>query len=457
MSHRSIEQALVTLLPALAEELPQELIQLASSLLAQSRSSGTSLKPEMEIARPYACAEIACKRLAKLLNLPSTSSRPPCPPRIYKKLYAYLEQSLTSTTSSSKRPAADIPQRRVSTRIQNKTYPSATDLIQTSKPISTSTHLETVSNTTSTSNPANRSTLPQKPQAKGPPLKRSAHQSSTGTIKDAPKWTIAVIRKLCHTFSIQTATSSPNSRPKSAPTFVPHIFSGLSTILSELPNLDFNDELKAFMAPALDHLHKPNITRGQSMQEHSNRISTLIIAVYLLVLQERVCPVDESKPADESTELDIDTLEEIKSTALDCIGLPKSDVYGNETSIDVNRWLDILFTDDWVNQQEWFRNIPPPSIQGDPDTGTKRRFDEEIDGGDQRVTIPSKRSMNHQTRQDVIPSLSARDRYILENTLLPGLGTMMHAQIHWLSDEKKYHFASWRDRILLWIEQIEVA
>lgn len=62
MSHKSIEQSLANLLPGVADELPRELISLASFLVTQSRTYGTTLKPEMEIARPYACAEIACKR-----------------------------------------------------------------------------------------------------------------------------------------------------------------------------------------------------------------------------------------------------------------------------------------------------------------------------------------------------------------------------------------------------------
>jgi origin recognition complex subunit 6 len=62
MSYKSIEQALRTLLPTHADDLPQELVKLAANLLAQSRSCCSTLKAEEEIARPYACAEIACKR-----------------------------------------------------------------------------------------------------------------------------------------------------------------------------------------------------------------------------------------------------------------------------------------------------------------------------------------------------------------------------------------------------------
>lgn len=62
MNNKPIEQALATLLPTHADDLPPQLLSLAVSLVAQSRSYSTSLKPEEEIARPYACAEIACKR-----------------------------------------------------------------------------------------------------------------------------------------------------------------------------------------------------------------------------------------------------------------------------------------------------------------------------------------------------------------------------------------------------------
>ena len=51
-----------------ANDLPQELLSYAMSLVAQSRSFSSSLKPEEEIARPYACAEIACRRYSELTH-----------------------------------------------------------------------------------------------------------------------------------------------------------------------------------------------------------------------------------------------------------------------------------------------------------------------------------------------------------------------------------------------------
>jgi len=59
---RSIAEALSSLIPTLSGSLPLELRELATSLLAQSRSKASSLKADEQIARSYACANIACER-----------------------------------------------------------------------------------------------------------------------------------------------------------------------------------------------------------------------------------------------------------------------------------------------------------------------------------------------------------------------------------------------------------
>ncbi|KAF1841086.1 uncharacterized protein K460DRAFT_347716 [Cucurbitaria berberidis CBS 394.84] len=100
MSRATIEQSLTGLIPTLNGPLPPELVELALSLLTRSRNVATSLKPDEEIARPYACAQMACERLKNRLNLPAISSRPPCPPRIYKKLYNYLSSALPAPTTA---------------------------------------------------------------------------------------------------------------------------------------------------------------------------------------------------------------------------------------------------------------------------------------------------------------------------------------------------------------------
>ena len=59
---KSVAQALTGLIPTLSGPLPPELVELAISLLAQSRNKASSLKAEEEIAKSYACANLACER-----------------------------------------------------------------------------------------------------------------------------------------------------------------------------------------------------------------------------------------------------------------------------------------------------------------------------------------------------------------------------------------------------------
>ncbi|KAI1777557.1 hypothetical protein F4818DRAFT_317645 [Hypoxylon cercidicola] len=95
---RTLEPTLLSLLPTYSKDLPQPLLELASSLLAQSRHSAGTLKAEEEVARAYACAHIACERLKITLDLPPIQPRPPVPPRIYKRLYTHLDNVLPAST-----------------------------------------------------------------------------------------------------------------------------------------------------------------------------------------------------------------------------------------------------------------------------------------------------------------------------------------------------------------------
>jgi origin recognition complex subunit 6 len=62
MNKKAVERDILGLLPSITLPLPHELTDLAVSLLAQSRSKASSLKPEEEIARGFACSHIACER-----------------------------------------------------------------------------------------------------------------------------------------------------------------------------------------------------------------------------------------------------------------------------------------------------------------------------------------------------------------------------------------------------------
>jgi origin recognition complex subunit 6 len=95
----TIHQNLNLIIPT-ASTLPLTLINLATDLLAQSRAKAPTLKPDEEIARPFACCHIACERLKNRLALEIGKVGPPCGPRIYKKLYAFLDLTLVVEPST---------------------------------------------------------------------------------------------------------------------------------------------------------------------------------------------------------------------------------------------------------------------------------------------------------------------------------------------------------------------
>ena len=90
-----IHQNLHLLLPTLST-LPPDVIALASSLLSQSKNRAANLKSDEEVARIYACCDIAVGRLQGKLGLERGKARPPVPPRIYNKLRGYLDGVLAA-------------------------------------------------------------------------------------------------------------------------------------------------------------------------------------------------------------------------------------------------------------------------------------------------------------------------------------------------------------------------
>ncbi|KAI6781371.1 Origin recognition complex subunit-like protein [Emericellopsis cladophorae] len=105
---RQIEQALWSLMPTFASDLPPSLIELTGSLVAQSRLKASTLKAEEEVARLYACANIACDRLKITLDLPPIQPRPPIAPKHYKKLHAHLDNVLPQSSTPARSRAGRI-------------------------------------------------------------------------------------------------------------------------------------------------------------------------------------------------------------------------------------------------------------------------------------------------------------------------------------------------------------
>ncbi|PYI11501.1 hypothetical protein BO78DRAFT_333755 [Aspergillus sclerotiicarbonarius CBS 121057] len=448
MNNRPVEQALGTLLPTHAQDLPPELLSLALSLVAQSRSFSSSLKPEEEIARPYACAEIACKRLTRALKLPPLLGHPPCPPRAYKKLYAFLDRSLsTSLTGASRSGTASAPGTPSRTGSAPST-PRKTSQTATQKTPSklTATPRGLQNNTPTKSTPLKRSLVPDtdKPSPSPRPQKitklRQNGISGSTIIPDAPGWVMTSIRTVCKTLSTPAPRMSTWSRPPISRTLPPHIFAGVSTILYLISETtakhdeEIDEEMMEFLEPVITTKDK------EKDEDFKELINALIVAVYFLVLARRRQPSDDVSEA-ETKKMDKKTFSEMRQTALISLGLPSTERRHRE---DVDQWIALVMEQNWAHGKEWFENIP---LAGELDGDEGDLADQDVEGEDGgpsgrgRVTVTGRGSL-------VVGKSSRRG-------LLPGLGTMMQDRVDWLSDDRREDYVEWKAEILARIEQVE--
>ncbi|GAQ42017.1 hypothetical protein ABZX51_005598 [Aspergillus tubingensis] len=456
MNNRPVEQALATLLPTHAQDLPQELLSLAISLVAQSRSFSSSLKPEEEIARPYACAEIACKRLTRVLKLPPLLGHPPCPPRAYKKLYAFLDRSLSTGNARASASAPGTPSRAGSApstpRKGTQRTPSKTTATATPRGIQQH-HQQQLhqQNTPTKSTPLKRAlshTDADRPSPSPRPQKipkfRANGLSGSTIIADAPSWVMTSIRTVCKTLSTPAPRMSTWSRPPISRTLPPHIFAGVSTILYLISEAtakhdeEIDEEMMEFLEPVILAKDKEND------EDFKEIINALIVAVYFLVLARRRQPGssgDDSAEAAEAKKMDKKTFSEMRQTALVSLGLPATERRHRE---DVDQWIALVMEQGWAHGKEWFENVP---LAGELD-GDEGALGDELVGGVVEEDVGRGRLMVS-GRGALVAGKSSR------RGLLPGLGTMMQDRVDWLSEDRREDYLEWKADMLARIEQIE--
>ncbi|BCR90312.1 uncharacterized protein ACHE_60198S [Aspergillus chevalieri] len=444
MNNRPVEQALNTLLPTHANDLPPELVSLASSLVAQSRSFSASLKPEEEIARPYACAEIACRRLGRALRLPPLLGHPPCPPRVYKKLYSFLDRSLGSSTAAVKHSASGSAPGTPTRAGSNPSTPTKdrTTLARTPSISAVPGTPRGLQNTPSKPTPLKRavgnvdsSSHTRTPQRVEKKIRPNGLPGST-IVPDAPGWVMASIRTVCKTLSTPAPRTSTWSRPPISKTFPPHMFAGASSILyfisktsSSDADADLDEEMLEFLEPVMT---VRNLEKDEDFKE---MINALVVAIYFLVLARRRNPVDaDGEQNGESKKLDKKTFSEMRQTALVSLGFPANE---RRHRADVDQWIALIMEQNWAHGQEWFENIPQA---GELDGEEEYESDDVAAGeGDTAKRPKTGRGLLNASRKG----------------LLPGLGTMMQDRVDWLSEDRQEDYLEWKADIMGRIEQVE--
>lgn len=124
-------------------------------------------------------------RLKQSLGLPKIQPRPPCPPKIYQKLYRYLDTALPAGTKRRGRPAKSIDQHGIPTSSPAKTRMPA-------------------------------KATPQKS------LTTTARTIGKARSAEVPSWIMPTIRQLCSKLG--------------GPAAPPHVLAGVSSVLT-LPRL----------------------------------------------------------------------------------------------------------------------------------------------------------------------------------------------------------------------------
>ncbi|KAB8294004.1 hypothetical protein EYC80_009467 [Monilinia laxa] len=383
---------LSNLIPRHSGALPPELLDLTSSLIAQSRVK-CSLNQEQEIGRTYACANLACERLKTTLNLPQIEPRPPVPPRVYKKLYAYIEDSLANAT----------PRKRA--RVEGNGSGNAT--------------------------PSRKSSLAQRPQKRTPgrndtPIKtilplpqrstpsKSKSLASFRTPKNGlqhekrddakiPRWVGVVGRELCRKLDLKEAT--------------PHVLAGVESLIFR----EWEKERKG----------------GETM----GRWPVMMITVCLFVwgqlrggvssrdfLGNRLRALGILREARRNKEME----RKVGDGGWDGWDLPENDEAqdaedGEEEETDngkdVNEWMAEI-TSKGCLEMDWYQNIVAESSPNDEDENEdedEEREEASDDGERARVR---------------------------EHEMRYGLGTMRQKKVDYLSEDKRAAYRVWEKNML---------
>lgn len=395
-------QALNVLLSHDHQPPPAKLTHLAHSLLAQSRLRAPHLKPEEEIARPYACAEIACRRLRVDVD-GRRGGGVPCPPRVYGKLVGFLEGILEATGRTQEVGKGKVTAGRARRKVGDAGLKEDV--------LSPDARPGTPGDEKSTTPGRHGTTKSQTfldAVRKGSTSKAAEAAADTEPAQAAPKWIKPLIRQLC------TQMSTPR--------LPPHVYAGVCVVL----------KLATLWPPP-----RSSPTSGP-VHEDKEDIATLVIAIYLLVLTRM-------QRGDMTTE----RYEKVCGLA---IRLAELDGGTEKTKKMIESWIQRLHREGWCEDQEWWAAVPEEVI----DVESAVDAEEEDDDDEEDMVVPG-----YQTRQprgkrkNEGLKMDDRDEQDRDGALLPGLGTMMQDAVDWLSEERSLEYLAWKEGIMKRIKILE--
>lgn len=262
-----------------------------------------------------------CYRLKHILNLPEIETRPPCPPRIYNKLYAYLDHTLTPRKRGRPRGS------KSTTSTPAKPTPSR---LTPSKAVSLAQYRTTPSSAKSS---------------------RRRGLLFTNASDDIAVWIPFVIRALC--------------KKLNAPAAVPHVLAGVTTVLTQ-------------RSPSLDN-PEDNI-----LGDRKDKLPALIAAVFCFVETRLSGRETNGGVYVAQRKLMLDTLKKFREDEEVAESIHKK-LHGKKNTAwegwedvgtkDVDSWLLHISARGWLNL-DWFENIVEASGLGVKDASGQAEDDE---------------------------------------------------------------------------------
>lgn len=394
----ALERDLAGLLPT-RSTLPPQVVSLATSLLAQSKAAAPKLKAQEEIAREYACAHIACERLTSKLTLDVGPIGPPCAPRIYNKLFGYLDGILSAGRSQ---PLATPKSKAISTV-------ASPAIKQSPRPDITPSKLQPPSSVNKTATPAS--------------LKRKRSQlQQEETDVTLPQHLAELGHHLCRTADVSAAT--------------PHVYAGLERVYRELdleekkdiPTATTNKRARKLTSKAESLL--PKSTR---VHVETEKLPLIVVAIAHQALRKMQVREEDTTPSEQDLEMMLsEALSFLRKQAV------SSDLEAESLDNLLQQIGDLTKAIQQLSfWQEWLSNVPVlDGLLDDQDDHLEIEADELLlPSKSHAKKTPLRRKEKHYDTED--------DDYTGAAGLLPGLGTMFQPAFDWLSEERCEEYARW--------------
>lgn len=442
MTTNPLQAPLKSLLPS-TTAIPPHLLSAATSLLSFSRQRAANLKPDEEIARTHACAEIACKRLRAHLRLPNIKSGngAPCRPAVYKRLLTFLEGvladvDLLGTPQKAKRDVDVIGTGRQKTPTTGGKSTGRKRVIE-DLAAEDEEDVDMVETPTKKRKVAGGTPVvtPTKSTAKKANGFLGRIQASTGKTKgkgkdaeaEAPEYVLPAVRNLCKAFK--------------TPKMVPHVYTGVCVTI-DLANL-------------LSSADTQNQTQGNDAVEVQDDLKIQHLCLMLAAFAVTLTRMHQG-------EITQETFDAVTERGLAIIGLNDE----SETlKTKIEEWIGKITV--WVNEAEsamnWIDSIPldtlapfklpKSSLPNGQARAVQNGLTDVVEVG-HRSTSNTKRHPESRMsrREEIRKELEKEDP---DDILLPGLGTMVHDAVDYLSAERIAEYAEWKAGMLQQIETIE--